>query len=177
LLLAIACSAGCQRQADTVAIQEGDDASASPLEISFEPSQGLRAKEGEVSCGLPPGRDRVYDSQTGVFHVHFNARDFTCSAFAVQKAAGRFTKPVVFRFTGVPTGYGCLGQPLTLTVADKRYAIDASCESQYYWAEPFDKTLFRSRREGDVVTVEFTEKGRALLKPGARISLEIDTGW
>jgi hypothetical protein len=176
-ILAIVCFAGCQDGAGPVAIQEGDDRARAPLEITFKQLQGLRAKEGEVSCGVPEGREQAYDPDTGVFHVHFNARNFTASAFEVTKVAARFPKPLAFRLTGVPSQYGCLGHPLTLSVGDKLYAIDASCDSQYYWAAPFDKTLFRSQRKGDVVTVEFTEKGQALLKPGAQISLRIDTGW
>jgi hypothetical protein len=177
LVLVVACSAGCQDRAGLVAVQKADTPSPPPLEISFQPSQGLRAKEGELSCEVPHGRSQVYDPQTGTFHIHFRSRDFTRCAFEVTKATGRFTQPVVFRFTGVPSGYGCLGHPLTLSLADKRYAIDGSCDSQYYWTEHFDKALFRSQRDGDVVTVEFTEKGQSLLKPGAKISLEIDTGW
>ena len=170
-------SAGCQDRRDPVPVQEGDNPSLPPLEITFKPSQGLSAKAGEVSCGVPEGRDQVYDPQTGVFHIHFKSRDFTRSAFEVTKSTARFAQPVVFKLSGVPSGYGCLGHPLTLSVAGHRYAIDASCDSQYYWAKHFDTALVRSRREGDVVTVEFTEKGQALLKPGAQISLEIDTGW
>ncbi len=177
LILAVACSTGCQDQTVAVANQEADAPKSPPLEIDFKPTEGLYAKEGEVSCGLPQGRDEVYDPQTGEFHIHFNSRRFTRSAFEVKKAAGPFAKPVVFRFTGIPLSYGCLGHPLTLSVDDKQYALDASCDSQYFWAEHFDKSLFRSHREGDAVTVEFSEKSQTLLKPGTRISLEIDTGW
>ena len=176
ITLVVLCFAGCQGRAGPAAIEDAPSAQP-PLEVSFLPSQGLFAKEGEVSCSVPAGRDHVYDPKTGTFHVHFQSRNFVRSACEVTKSTGRFARPVVFRFTGVPTSYGCLGHPLTLTVAEKRYAMDASMDSEHYWAKEFDKALFRSQREGDAVTVEFTEKGQALLRPGARISLEVDTGW
>jgi hypothetical protein len=175
-LLAVACLGGCQDRDGPVAAQDGDN--SPPLEITFMPSEGLRAKAGEVSCGVPDGRAQAYDPDTGVFHVHFKARDFTRGGFEVAKVAGPPTKPVAFRLTGVPTGFGCLGHPLTLAVGGESYALDASCASQYWrGVRSFDEALFRSRREGDAVTVEFTQKGRELLKPGAQVSLEIDTGW
>lgn len=40
-----------------------------------------------------------------------------------------------------------------------------------------DRTLFRVERQPDGLLVEFTEKGQALLKPGALISFRLDTGW
>jgi hypothetical protein len=177
LVLAVACSGGCQDRAAAVAIHEVRYAAQPPLEISFLPAEGLRAKQGEVLCSVPAGRDEMYDPQTGVFHIHFSAGNLKRSALEVTKAKGPFARPVVFRFTGVPTGYGCLGHPLTLAVDDKSYGIDASCDSQYYWAEHVDQALVRSKREKDAVIVEFTERGQALLKPGARISLEVDYGW
>jgi hypothetical protein len=127
---------------------------------------------------VPAGRDRVYDPQTGAFHIQFQARDFTRSGFEVTKVAERFPEPVVFRLTGIPTGYGCLGHPLILTVGEKRYALDPSCESQYWRdEEPIDVTLIHSTRKGDEVTLAFTDKGQSLLKSGANISLKVDTGW
>jgi hypothetical protein len=178
VLFTVPCSSFCQAGPTPFVSPPGDDAAQPPLEISFKKSHGLRAKKDEVSCGVPEGRDRAYDPATGIFHVHFRARNFTASGFEVTKVAERFTKPVVFQLMGVPSAYGCLGHPLTLSVDCQRYALDASCASLYCLGErPFDEALFRSERKGDVVTVEFTEKGQALLKPGAQISLEIDTGW
>jgi hypothetical protein len=177
LVLAVASFGGCQERAAAVAIREVSYAAQPPLEISFRPAEGLRAKEGDVSCSVPAGRDEMYDPQTGIFHIHFRAGDLKRCALEVTKANRPFARPVEFRFTGIPIGYGCMGHPLTLAVDDKRYGIDASCDSQYYWAEHVDPALVRSKREKDAVLVEFTERGQALLKPGARISLEIDTGW
>jgi hypothetical protein len=140
-----------------------------PLEIKFK-----------QSCGLPPGRQQVYDPSTGVFHIHFKPRRsyLQHGAFEVTRVGERLPKRVVFRLTGVPSSYGCLGHPLILSVGGKCYALDASCEALYYeQAERFDKTLFRSERKGEVVTIQLTEKGQALLEPGARIAFKIDTGW
>jgi hypothetical protein len=148
----------------------GRAADEPPLEIKFK-----------QSCDLPEGRQQVYDPETGVFHIHFKARRSSYeqrAAFEVAKVGVKFTKPVVFRLTGVPSAYGCLGHPLILSVGDKSYAIDASCADHYWGQEKrFDKTLFRSERKDRVVTIEFTEKGQALLKPGAQIAFKIDTGW
>ena len=121
--------------------------------------------------------DQVYDPATGVYHVAFKPRNLTTSSFEVTKVAQRFSKPVVFRLTGVPTTYGCVGIPLALTVDDKRYAMTDVGYDSFHAGERFDKTLFRVERKDDIVAVEFTEKGRALLKPGARVSFRVDTGW
>ena len=177
LLLAVACSACRQDVADPVELGARDESPLPPLEIRFQPSQGLRAKEGEVSCGVPEGRDRVYDPETGVFHVHFKARNCTRSGFEVTKVAERFPKPVVFRLTGVPSTYGCVGIPLALTVGEKRYAMTDAGRDSVHADDPFDRTLFRVEHTDGVVTVAFTEKGQTLLKPGAQVSFEIDTGW
>jgi hypothetical protein len=148
-----------------------------PLEIRFNPSHGLAANDGELSCGAPQGREKVYDPQTGVFHVHFKARNFTVSGFEVTKVADRFSGPVTFRLTGVPLAYGCLGVPLALTVGDKRYALVDVGHDSFHAYERFDRKCFRVERQADVVTVEFTEEGQSLLKPGTQISFAIDSGW
>jgi hypothetical protein len=172
LIAAVACPACRQDAAGPAAPQPADEA-ATPLEIRFLPSEGLGAKEGEASCGVPEGRDQIYDPGTGVFHVHFKTRDFTASTFEVTKATGRFVRPVVFRLTGVPAGHGCLGSSLALSVGGKTYVLDDGALAP----GPVDGTLFRVARKGEVVTVEFTEPGQALLRPGARIGFSVDTGW
>jgi hypothetical protein len=173
-------SSGCQEVADSSVLPPGDDASP-PLEIKFL-----------QSCGLPEGRQQVYDPKTGIFHIHFHKPSriggfgsglYKRSAFEVTKVATRFVKPVVFRLTGVPASYGCVGDPLALCVGGgfqdhlrldgKTYALvdDPLASGQV------DKRLFRVQRKNDRVTVEFTEEGQALLKPGVLISFKIDTGW
>ena len=177
LVLAASGLACHQDVARPVVIEPRGDSPPPPLEVRFQPSRGLRAKEGEVSSGVPEGRDQVYDPDTGVFHVHFKARDFTASGFEVTKVAERFPKPVVFRLTGVPPAYGCVGVPLALTVGGKRYGMIDVGHDSFHAYDRFDRTLFRVERKDDVVTVEFTEKGQALLTAGARISFKVDTGW
>ena len=178
LPLVVLCLAGCRDWSAPVAAQESADAQRPPLEIRFLPASGHRARQGEISCKVPAGRDQAYDPRTGVFHIELVARDFSYTGFEVTKVAQRTAQPIVFRLTGVPTGYGCLGHPLTLSAGEKKYALDPSCESVYWGqAEPFDATLFRSVRKEDEVTIELTDKGQALLQPGATISLHIDTGW
>jgi hypothetical protein len=176
-ILAVACSANCQERAGPVAIREGGSPEQPRLEIRFQPSQGLRAKAGEVSCEVPKGRDQVYDPDTGVFHVHFKAGNFTASGFEVTKVPERLPKPVVFRLTGVPLAYGCVGVPLALTVGENRYPLIDVGHDSFHPYERFDRTLFRIERKDDVVTVAFTEKGQTILKPGAQVSFKIDTGW
>lgn len=132
---------------------------------------------GELSCGVPQGCDQIYGPETGSFHVHFKARDFTVSGFEITKVAARFPKLVVFRLTRVPLAYGCLGIPLALTAAEKRYALVDVGPDSFHAYERFDRTLFRVERKEDVITVEFTEKGQTLLKPGVLISFKVDTGW
>jgi hypothetical protein len=156
------------------AVEKADETSAPPLAIQFQPSRGfLDDKHAEPSCGVPMGRQQVYDPETGVFHIHFRPQNYAVSAFTVTKAAARFPKPVVFRLTGVPKAYGCLGVPLALSVDGKSYAIEEGALAP----GRVDKTLFRVVRSADRVTVEFTEKGQGLLKPGAQISFKVDTGW
>ncbi len=166
LIFAVSCSACCQDVPDPIAIQQGDDLSQPPLEINFK-----------QSCGVPEGRQQAYDPKTGVFHIHFKPQRFAVSAFGVTKVAERFAKPVVFRLTGVPLAYGCVGLPLVLTVGEKRYVMIDVGPSSFHAYERFDRTLFRVERKEDVVTVAFTEKGQALLRPGAQISFKVDTGW
>jgi len=178
VLFAVACSSFCQDGPTPGVSRPGHEPAPPPLEIRFKKADGLHAKKDEVSCAVPEGRGQVYDPATGIFHIHFKVRNFTDGGFEMTKVAERFTKPVVFRLTGISSAYGCLGHPLTLLVGGQRYALDPSCASLYFWGErPFDKALFRSERKGDVVTVAFTPKGQALLKPGAQILLAIDTGW
>ena len=93
--------------------------------------------------------------------------------------------PVVFRLSGVPSDYGCAGDPLSLCVGVSDGFRDSLRLDGKYHAlvddplaqGPVDKTFFRVERQGNVVTVEFTEKGQTLLKPGALISFKVDTGW
>ncbi len=182
LFCAVAGSA-CLVPAGTVGTQPRIQSPLTPLEIRFNPSQGLGAKKGEVSCGVPAGREQVYDPDTGVFHVHFKARNLTYSGFEVTKVAERFPGPVVFRLTGVPESYGCVGVPLALTVDEKRYAMIDVGHETFPAYDRMDRTLFRAERKRDVdrkedvLTVEFTKKGQALLKPGAQVSFKLDTGW
>jgi hypothetical protein len=179
LILVVACSAGCQDRRAPVAIQQSDD--PPPLEITFK-----------ESCGLPEGRQQVYDPKTGVFHVHFGPSKaegsrgsglYRRSGFEVTKAAEQFVKPVVFRLTGVPEYYGCCGDSLTLCVGGG-YSDNLLLDGKSYPLvddpmayPPVDKTLFRVERQGEVVVIEFTEKGQALLKPGALVSFKLDHGW
>ena len=94
----------------------------------------------------------------------------------------------MFRLTGVPPNFGCVGDPLSLCVGFRdafrdSLRLDGKCYAAWSMIllarpdRPVDKTLFRVERQADVVTVEFTEKGEALLKPGALISFKVDTGW
>jgi hypothetical protein len=168
LILAISCVACSQDAAGPGAIEQGDEPAQPPLEIRFT-----------ESCGVPEGRQQAYDPRTGVFHIHFQPPRaigtrysglFERSAFEVTKVAERFAKPVVFRLTGVPADYGCWPDPLALTVDGTRYALD-------YEVDGIDKTLFRVERKEETVIVAFTEKGHALMKPGAQISFKVDTGW
>jgi hypothetical protein len=182
LVVTVAAFSGCQDVADPIARPPGGEA-APPLEVKFS-----------QSCGLPQGRQRVYDATTGVFHVHFEsvkpigARGsglYERSAFEVTKSNGPFVKPSIFRLTGIPPDYGCVGDPLSLCVGCSdglrdNLRLDGKCYALVddpLAQGPVDKTLFRVERQGDVVTVEFTEQGRELLKPGVLISFKVDTGW
>jgi hypothetical protein len=174
LVFMVSCPACRQDVAGPSAIQQGDEQSPPPLEINFR-----------QACCVAEGRQQAYDSKTGVFHIHFKPPetsrygrvDLEPSAFEVMKVAERFTRPIVFRMTGVPIGYGCVGSPLALTAGEKRYPmIDVGHDSLYAY-DRFDRTLFRVENKGGVVTVEFTEKGQALLKPGTQISFTVDSGW
>ena len=128
---------------------------------------------GVPSCGVPEGKEGIYDPGTGIFHIRFKARKHARSAFEITKVAGTFAKPVVFRMDGVPREIGCLGYPLTLTVDGTSRPL----ESGALGSDPCDETLFHVKREGEAVLVAFTEKGQALLKPGAWISFKVDYGW
>ena len=180
LVVAAAACAGCRDGAGPAAPRPGD-AAAPPLEIDFR-----------QSCGLPEGRQQVDDPETGVFHVHFDSPKrvgspgsglYRRSAFEVTKVAGPFVKPVVFRLTGVPESFGCVGDPLALDVGgDLRDHLRLDGEVYCAGQRPPRAGAGGSgpipgRGKGDVVTVEFTEKGRALLKPGALVSFKVDTGW
>ena len=143
------------------------------------------------ACGLPEGRQQAYDPATGIVHVHFwpqreiggfGSGFYKRSMFEVTRATGPFAKPIVFRLTGVPANYGCLGDPLTLSVGGpvsehlvfgKRYALVEDPLA----VEPIDKSLVRVERNKDAVTVTFTEKGQSLVKPGTVISFKLDHGW
>jgi hypothetical protein len=127
---------------------------------------------------VPNGRDGVYDAATGTFHVHFKVRNFTQGGFDVAKVSGKLPRPLKFRLTGIPRVYGCLGEPLCLMVGEKNYALDP--DNRYGFSrqmEPLDEALYHTTRQGDAITIEFTEKGVALLKPGTRVFLRVDTGW
>jgi hypothetical protein len=173
ILFAAACSSFGQDRPPSPVTQPAVAGAQPPLEISFKELQGPGAKKGEVSCGMPEGRQQVYDPDTGIFHIHFKSRNYTVSAFELTKVAERFPKPRVFRLTGVPKGYGCLGVPLVLSVGERRYAIEEVALAP----GPVDKTLFRVERNDEMVAVALTAKGQALLRPGARISFKVDTGW
>jgi len=137
-----------------------------PLEISFE-----------ERCGLPEGRQRVYDPETGVFHIHFARSNTESCSFRIAKVANDLPKSIGFRFTGVPQSYGVSGWPLALHVAGETYIIDLQAqimETNSFVRIIRDETLFRVSRAGEVVAVEFTEKGRKLLQPGTRISFTFD---
>ncbi len=146
-----------------------------PLEIEFKSatSSFFIQDFGVPSCGVPKGRQDCYDPQTGIFHIQFYDRECVNSSFEVTKVRERFTRPIIFRLSGVSQGYGCLGQPLALTVDGQTYALELGDTGM----GEVDKTLFRVDRNDDVVTIEFTEKGQALLKPGARISFTVDFCW
>jgi hypothetical protein len=184
LIILILASCSRQDMADPVAHWPNDEIDP-PLEITFK-----------QSCKLPEGRQQVYDPRTGIFHVHFEEPTrigmrgsglYKRSAFEVTKIRGPFVKPVVFRLTGVPSNYGCLGDPLSLCVDGRNGQDDEfhfHLEGKYYALVedplaqgPVDKTYFRVERQDEVVTVAFTEKGRALLKPGALVSFKLDHGW
>ena len=140
---------------------------AAPLGISFE-----------RFCDPPKGQPYRYDPETGVFDITLvmTGTGDKPSGFAVTKAASKEGKPIVFRLTGVPAWYGLSGTPLSLSVGGSRYVIDEGCD--YYYREGIhDKTLFRVTREGELVTVEFTPKGRSLLIPGAKISFVWHHDW
>jgi hypothetical protein len=182
LALLVFALCGCQEATDP-GPQPAGEALVPPLELSFGPC-----------CGVPEGREQAYDPKTGVFHVHFaepkpigmrGSGLFERSAFEVTKAPGPFVRPVKFRLTGIPSNYGCVGDPLSLCVGGKdglrdRLRLGGTC---YALVEdplelaPVDKTLFRVQHQDNVVLVEFTEKGQALLKEGTLISFQIDTGW
>jgi hypothetical protein len=172
LLLVMLCCLGCTQAVPDPADAPGDDPSP-PLEVRFEPfERGLTSATGP-SCGVPEGRPQAYDPKTGSFHIHFRSGDYATSAFEVTKVAERSPGPIVFRLTGVPQAYGCLGTPLSLIVDGKSYAF----EKDELAPVRLDKALCRVERKDDTVTLAFTEKGRAILKPGARVSFSIDTGW
>jgi hypothetical protein len=182
LVLTVCAFCGCKEAADPIKQPLGE-APVSPLELNF----------GQA-CGLPAGRQQAFDPRTGVFHIHFTQPKsigapgsglYERSRFEVRKVTGPFVKPVIFRLTGVPSDYGCAGDPLSLCVGvrdgfrdDLRLAGTSHALVQDPLAlGPVDKTLFRVERQRDIVTVEFTEKGQALLKPGTLISFKVDTGW
>lgn len=181
LAVTVAAFTGCRKVAEPTSRPPRNEA-APPLEVRFN-----------QSCGLPEGRQQVYDEKTGVFHIHFQSPNpigssgsglYERSAFEVAKINGPFVKPVVFRLTGVPQNYGCVGDPLCLCVGINNKGDGLRLDGKCYALVnaplapgPVDKSLFRVESQDDVVTVEFTEKGQALLAPGALISFKVDTGW
>ena len=66
-----------------------------------------------------------------------------------------------------------MGRDLTFSVDGNDYPLEAS---ELSYGRP-DNTLFRVERKEDSVTIEFTKKGEALLKPGAQVWLMVDTAW
>src|SRR5438552_1176742 len=100
-----------------------DSPSEPPLQINCLPHSDrfLEPKKATSSCGVPEGRQQVYDPKTGIFHIHFKPQSYAVSAFEIEKVAQRFEKPIVFRLTGVPTDFGCVGHSLVLSVGGKRY--------------------------------------------------------
>jgi hypothetical protein len=141
-------------------------------------------------CELPAGRQQAHDPETGIFRIHFRRGGGGVpdpSAFEVTKVPRSFEKPLVFRLTGVPAWYGLAGYPLALSVGGNNYVIDlesvpgqlmASVGSRDgRFGDICDRTLFRVERRGEVVTVEFTARGQALLRPGAQIWFAWAHGW
>ena len=59
LPLVVLCLAGCRDWSAPVAAQESADAQRPPLEIRFLPASGHRARQGEISCKVPAGRDQA----------------------------------------------------------------------------------------------------------------------
>ena len=161
------------------------DGFASPCIIQAEPPLGVKCLG---QCRPSKDHGQAYDPETGVFHIEFAEFE---SGFEVVKVANEKTRPVVFHLTGLPDLYGFEGLPLTLAVDGKNYLIDMERD------EPVspnynvirDDTLFRVKRKFVTeytyerpcrmieVTVEFTETGRLLLKPGARIFCIIRHYW
>jgi hypothetical protein len=134
------------------------DRSSPPLEIAFE-----------RFCGLAEGRDEVFDSRTDVLHIHFHEgntfdRISQASVFEIKKVNGRLPRSLAFRLTGIPSHKD---QPLRMFVGEQNYILEP---------KHFDKSLFRVERRGDATRIEFTEKGLALLQPGARFEF-VEMSW
>lgn len=142
------------------------------------------------ACHVPGDRSQAYDPETGIYHIEFGG--YAETGFDVVKVVEEQAgKPVKFHFTGLPDMYGFDGLPLTLAVDGKYYLIDLKRDpgdSETYHLIR-DDTLFRVESKFVTeytyerpmrmidVTVEFTEKGRALLKPGARIFAVVLRYW
>ena len=140
-------------------------------------------------CGVPEDRGQAYDPDTGVFHVEFGG--YAENGFDVVRVDARAGEPVIFHLTGLPDMYGFGGLPLTLAVDGKNYLIDLKRDPGNHTEYDLirDDTLFRVESKFVTeytyenpcrrieVTFEFTEKGRALLKPGARIFCVMLTYW
>ncbi len=156
--------------------------SVPPLDIKYSvPPLDIKFMD---LCRLPKDRVQVYDPNTGVFHIDFYGAE--CggrSGFEVVRVAEGTTEPVVFRLTGLTDMYGFDGLPLTLAVDGKNYLVDMTRDPGCCWESKLirDNTLFRVESKFVTeytyerpirmieVTVEFTEKGRLLLKPGTQI--------
>jgi hypothetical protein len=179
LAIMMACL-GCGQEAPGE-VAQSDDQLAAPLEFHLKHYREV-----------PKGRKHIYDAETGTFHIHFQSRGrgsmIDPSAFKLTKVNGRFDKPVVLRLTGVPLAYGCMGFPLCLTTGDHApgyYEAHHKGHPVYFLddreailpEQRCDKSLFEVERKEDVVTIRFTEKGQALLKPGVQIAFTVDTGW
>jgi hypothetical protein len=193
LAFAVLLLAGCNDADDPKVPQPAAPKSAAPLAAAPQPVDEAESPLGfefKQPCGLPAGRQRVYDPNTGIFHIHFGSSKPIGSgaicernAFEVKKILGPFVRPVVFRLTGVPLSYGCLGDPLALNIgrgASNGYRLEGrsyALVADPLASGPIDKSLFRIERNDDVLIVAFTEKGQALLQPGAMISFRLDFGW
>jgi hypothetical protein len=154
------------------------EADPPPLDISFF-----------GGCRVPQDRGQAYDPERGVFHVEFGG--YAEHGFDVVKVDEGANQPVIFHLTGLPDLYGFNGLPLTLAVDGKNYLIDLKRDPGDHPEYDLirDDTLFRVESKYVTeytyerparmieVTVEFTEKGRSLLKPGARIFCVMLTYW
>ena len=134
-----------------------DDPAQPPLEIAFK-----------RFCAPPADRD-IFDPRTQTIHIHFFAGELgerigQASEFELAQVSNRLPKALAFRLTGLPDEPN---QPLRLHVGEERFLLDPVRH---------DKTLFHVERRDDATQIEFTQKGLALLKPGARFRF-LEMAW